>query len=187
MSVYYAFSDRAECIASEGVLKGVLWCEAQPKTQQGNSIYHLINFVKGALWPIHLVRYATRNDSESSFGDGTQGVSSRAPKQNEYVYLCGELMSDFRAGDRAAKKRMLSHFRNGIFGKDDQGAVLRMKALATDHYGHEPSQQELGEFSKESFRLAIPVCMNKPSLTVKEAFFIGAESVVPGFRSREPY
>lgn len=183
MTVIYILSDRVDCIDEEGVAKGLLWCGTQPKTQIERPIYYIQNFIQGSLWPIHVAQYATHIVSHQQPAHGAQKAANNADMSYGEEYLCREMMSDVRAGDALAKQRMQWHFRDGIFGKDDGGAVLRMKALATEHYGHEPSRDELGKFSAESLRLAIPVCMHKPSLTVEEAIFIGAESVAPDFSS----
>ena len=180
LSGFYVLSDRKECINDEGIIKGILWCENQPKTQMGQSTYIFSNFIRGALWPIHAAGYFANDSTLESRFSPPQSDYSNPSEDNAGAYSCRQMMSDINEGDNAAKRRMMRHLQTEIFSKDDRRNELRLRAIATDYYGHDPSTEELRQFSAESLRLAIGACMFNPDMTVKEAYFLGANTVVPG-------
>lgn len=156
MGIFYAVSDRAECINKEGFVKGLLWCESQAKTRIGVSNSHISNLIKGALWPAQAVKYFT----------------SEAPDD---IYSCRDLVADIQAGDAAEKRQVLARFKDGIFKQDDSLAIQLMKGYATQYYGHAPSRQELSNFSGQAMAAGINICANNQSLTVQQSVLLGAE------------
>ncbi|MBO9470269.1 hypothetical protein J7355_09185 [Endozoicomonas sp. G2_2] len=184
MAGFYILSDRKACIDNEGIIKGVLWCDSQPKTQLGVSAYWFTTLMKGASWPLKAA------DTLSSFGDAhlnddSPDRLSSSIGSYEQKYSCSQLVSDINDGSEAAGNRVNARFATEIFPEDDGRNELRLKAIATDYFGHEPTVNELRRFSAESVRLSLPVCMGNPTMSVERAVFIGADSVVPGKLSTE--
>lgn len=161
MTIFFTLSERVSCINNEGFVKGLLWCESQPRTRMEFSEHHTSNMLKGALWPLHLAQYITDNEASN----------------NNETYLCREVLEDIQAaqaGNEAAKQRAFSRFQE-VMRVADNNWFRRLNNLASVYYGHKPSSQELTQFSGESLRLGIGICANDSSLTLEQAVLRGAE------------
>jgi len=51
LSVYYEFKLRVDCVSEEGLLRGIFWCEKQPKTSAGFVSMQINFFIRGLAWP----------------------------------------------------------------------------------------------------------------------------------------
>lgn len=180
MSGYYVFVDRRACVQNEGFVKGLLWCESQPKTKMGESAYALSNFVKGALWPLHLGQYFFNSGNPNRQVEISSAENLGTSANMETKYSCGQFVTDIESNNPAAKQRIATQFAGGIFPEHDRKNELKLIQMATDYFGHRPSNSELKSFSAESLRLAIPACIFNRAMSVEEALFIGAESVPAG-------
>lgn len=166
MGITHSLSDRANCVKHEGLIKGLFWCDSDPKTRTDIAKTHVSNFIQGTLWPIQLVRY----------------FSGSKNAQHQEKYLCHEMISDIRSGTKTANRRMLSHFRNEIFATENSELIQKMGRYAQAYYRHNPSRLELSDFSEKSINKSKGICSDSPLLSVEQALLISAENLVKNYK-----
>lgn len=169
MSGYYVISDRVDCIQEDGI-SGFIWCERTGPV----SSYHLKTFIKGAFWPLYLVSYTKLFfDKENSVTEATSFRGS-LDSDNKSTFLCSQATKNSNSSGRAYSRVI-----RAIFKKNRKNRI-RLRQIAKEYYGHEPTKQELHQYRAESIRLAIAACIFNPEWTVEKAVFVGAKGVVPG-------
>jgi len=161
MAIYYTLEDKAECVKTDGVIKGLVWCESSAKTHFGRSTDHTSKFIEGALWPLKLF----------------QNITASSTKTSQSHYLCRDMLYDVRyARENAdAMKRLLAKMSNGIFKEDDNAEMRHFYESAVAYYGRKPSNEELNKFSFESMKAGAEVCKKNGNMSVKEAAIRGAD------------
>lgn len=68
MTGVYEYDRRSECIQREGVLKGLLWCETDYKSNEERSFGVIALFIKGLGWPLNLIS-SSESTSEPESAD----------------------------------------------------------------------------------------------------------------------
>ncbi len=82
--IYDAVDHKATCIDQEGWLKGIFWCDADPRSQTEMSSHHIADLIRAAIWPYRLFANGKGEEISHVYEPDDQSIDYE-PKMRELV------------------------------------------------------------------------------------------------------